>query len=171
MFFKGDSMNKLSLLSDYSDIGVPLTVTRGSDEWATPKHIFNALDSEFHFDVDLCASASNFKCPLFYTKDIDSLRQTWRGSCWMNPPYSRNKLPLFMEKAYLSAREGAVVVCLIPVSSDTVWWHDYVLRSSEIRFVRSRIKFAEYRKSPRFCSAVVIFSESQTPIIRSVRYD
>ncbi|MDR1405568.1 MAG: phage N-6-adenine-methyltransferase [Candidatus Methanoplasma sp.] len=155
-------------LSDYSDIGVPLTVTRGSDEWATPQHIFDALDREFHFSTDLCASDRNFKCPLYFTKETDSLKQAWTGICFMNPPYSRTLLPLFVEKAYRSARDGAAVVSLLPVRADTGWWHDYVLNASEIRFIRKRVKFGDCRKSAPFSSAIVIFGPSESPVIRSV---
>lgn len=32
------------------------------DDWCTPQSIFDALDKEFHFTIDVAASDSNAKC-------------------------------------------------------------------------------------------------------------
>ena len=37
-----------------------------SDDWSTPQDLFDRLDSEFHFDLDPCATAENSKCDSFY---------------------------------------------------------------------------------------------------------
>ena len=60
-----------------------------SDEWETPWNLFNQLNAEFHFNTDVCATPQNKKCAHFYSKDEDGLKQSWRGNCWMNPPYGR----------------------------------------------------------------------------------
>ncbi len=57
----------------------------------------------------------------------------------MNPPYGK-VLNDWMEKAYKSALRGAVVVCLVPASTDTAWWHNYALKG-EIRYLRGRPRF------------------------------
>jgi len=41
----------------------------------------------------------------------------------MNPPYSQ--LSKWVLKAYEAAKNGAVVVALLPVYSDAAWFHDY----------------------------------------------
>jgi site-specific DNA-methyltransferase (adenine-specific) len=71
-----------------------------------------------------------------------------------------------MKKAYEESLKGAVVVCLVPVASDTGWWHTYVMKADEIRFVKGRVKFIGYdeqgnpiRNSPTFSSCVVIFRD------------
>ena len=50
-----------------------------SDEWATPQDVFNQLNAEFRFDVDLAATAENAKVPHFYTKERDALSISWSG--------------------------------------------------------------------------------------------
>lgn len=50
-----------------------------SDDWATPAEIFNKLNSEFFFDLDVCASDSNHKTPEYFTKETDGLLQNWGG--------------------------------------------------------------------------------------------
>lgn len=39
-----------------------------SDEWSTPKDIFEALDKEFNFNLDPCSTDDNHKCENYYTK-------------------------------------------------------------------------------------------------------
>lgn len=51
-----------------------------SDEWATPQNIFDSLNEEFNFNLDPCATESNHKCDLFYTKENDGLSQKWGGT-------------------------------------------------------------------------------------------
>lgn len=76
-----------------------------TDEWATPAHVFKALDKEFNFDIDVCADESNHKCAHYFSKEQDGLKQDWNGSCWMNPPYGR-VIGQWVKKAYESARGG-----------------------------------------------------------------
>lgn len=126
-----------------------------TDQWETPQAFFDALDAEFHFDVDVCALPDNAKCAAFYTPDLDGLSQEWTGTCWMNPPYGR-QIGAWVKKAYESAKNGATVVCLLPARTDTAWWHDYCMRGV-VRFVRGRLKFGGAQNSAPFPSAVVIF--------------
>ena len=32
------------------------------DDWETPQALFDELDAEFHFTLDVCANESNSKC-------------------------------------------------------------------------------------------------------------
>lgn len=50
-----------------------------SDEWATPKAVYEALDSEFHFNLDPCSTEDNAKCGFFFTKEDDGLHKNWGG--------------------------------------------------------------------------------------------
>ena len=36
--------------------------SKKSDEWATPQNIFNELNNEFNFNLDVCATSENAKC-------------------------------------------------------------------------------------------------------------
>jgi phage N-6-adenine-methyltransferase len=60
-----------------------------TDEWPTPQKFFDELNAEFHFELDVCATSENAKCPRYFTKADDGLSQTWDGVCWMNPHYGR----------------------------------------------------------------------------------
>lgn len=112
--------------------------SRGSD-WATPKVLYDELDKEFHFTLDVCASDWNTKHSVYFNEEINGLIQKWEGVCWMNPPYGKI-LNEWMKKAYESSLEGVTVVCLVPAATDTSWWHDYALKG-EIRYLRGRPRF------------------------------
>jgi phage N-6-adenine-methyltransferase len=127
-----------------------------NDVWETPWEFFAKLDAEFGFTLDVCALPENAKCTRYFTPDVDGLKQEWTGVCWMNPPYGRD-IGKWVEKALVSARNGATVVCLLPARTDTSWWHSFVSHASEIRFIRGRIRFVGAESSAPFPSAVVVF--------------
>jgi phage N-6-adenine-methyltransferase len=124
-------------------------------DWETPDEVFGALNAEFGFEIDVCATAESAKCPRFYSIDHDGLKQAWRGVCWMNPPYG-SALPKWMAKAYTESVKGATVVCLVPARTDTRWWHDFAMRG-EIRLIRRRLRFRGAQYTAPFPSAIVIF--------------
>lgn len=128
-----------------------------SPEWETPQDLFDKLDAEFQFDLDVCATPENTKCRSFYTAEADGLAQSWLGAdCWMNPPYGA-EIGAWVEKAYRTAEEGGrVVCCLLPARTDTGWWWDFC-RYGEVRFLRGRLRFGGGENGAPFPSAVVIF--------------
>lgn len=110
-----------------------MPITRGlfssnRDDWETPQALFDALDAEFGFTLDPCASAANAKCGQYYTEQDDGLRQPWGGVVFVNPPYGR-VIGKWVRKAYHEAQNGATVVMLIPSRTDTHYWHDYVMKA------------------------------------------
>ena len=43
--------------------------------WETPQKLFDELDAEFHFTLDVAASDENHKCARYFTQSDDGLRQ------------------------------------------------------------------------------------------------
>lgn len=116
-------------------------------EWATPKAVYDVLDSEFSFDFD--------PCPL--GGDLDGtarLFNSWEGKrVFCNPPYGP-KVRDFLELW----KDADVAVYLIPARTDTRWFHDIVLPyAKEVRFIKGRLKFGEAKNSAPFPSMVVVF--------------
>lgn len=112
---------------------------RGSD-WATPKELFDELNKEFNFTLDVCASDWNTKCEKYFSENDNGLNKSWENEvCFMNPPYGK-VLNEWMKKAYQESLKGAIVVCLVPSATDTLWWHEYAMKG-EIRFLRGRPRF------------------------------
>ena len=120
--------------------------TSASQHWSTPKELYDALDKEFNFNDD--------PCPL--KGEIDGLHREWGTKVFLNPPYGR-AIGRWLATAWLESCKGKLVVCLIPSRTDTRWWHDFVMKADEIRFLRGRLKFSNHKNSAPFPSAIVIF--------------
>ena len=127
----------------------------GTDSWETPQWLFDQLNEEYHFTLDVCALPENAKCPNYFTPETDGLKQKWGGYCWMNPPYGR-EIGKWMQKAYRESLNGATVVCLVPARTDTAWWHMWAMKG-KITFLRGRLKFGNSKNLAPFPSAIVVF--------------
>jgi phage N-6-adenine-methyltransferase len=134
--------------------------------WSTPPEVFNPLNTEFLFTLDPCASSSNFKCVRYFTELNNGLEQSWqRERVFMNPPYGK-EVYAWTRKARLEAEGSALVVGLLPASTDLAWWHDDVVGRAEVRYIRGRVRFITdgvYRASGFFASVVVIW-HPQNPL-------
>ena len=90
-------------------------------DWVTPWPIFAEYDAEFHFTLDVYATAETTTCLRFFSSEQDGLGQDWGDDvCWMHPPYGKD-IAAWMEKAYRSSLAGAPVVCLVPSRAGTLW--------------------------------------------------
>lgn len=74
-----------------------------------------------------------------------------------------------MCKAYESSLQGATVVCLLPSRTDTHWWHEYVTKADEVRFVRGRVRFGNATASAPFPLAIVVFRGKRATTTRWTR--
>lgn len=130
--------------------------SRKSDDWATPKAVYRQLDAEFRFDDDPCPLGD-----LPTIGKMDGLARKWGRRVFCNPPYSQ--IPQFIDKAKRSFCSGdtELIVFLLPVRTDTAWFHDYILGNSEIRFLRGRLKFGDSKNSAPFPSMVCIMDGTQ----------
>ena len=100
-------------------------------------------------------SPANAKCPHYFTKEEDALRQRWHATAWMITPYGR-EIAAFMRKAYLESIAGATVVCSVLSRTDTDWWYRYA-KCRQVIYLRGRLKFDGAEASAPFPSAIVIF--------------
>lgn len=126
--------------------------------WATPPEIFEPLHAEFRFTLDACATHETAKCARYFTEEQNGLEQDWRGErVFMNPPYGR-EIYAWTRKARTS---GALVVGLLPASTDLAWWHEDVIGGgAEVRYIRGRVRFltgGPYRASGFFASVIVVW--------------
>lgn len=131
-------------------------------EWRTPPDVFEPLHREFNFTLDPCTTEANpLGLPRFLTEAEDGLDWDWgRNRVFMNPPYGR-EVAAWTAKARLEAAREALVVGLLPASTDLEWWHRDVLEpKAEIRYIRGRVRFltdGPYRASGFFASVIVIW--------------
>ena len=134
------------------------------DDWETPDELFNALDREFGFVLDPCATESNAKCPRYFTADENGLIRHWdRLTAFVNPPYSQ--LAAWIDKCHTESLNGSTVVLLIPARTDTKAFHKYIWDhrlhrprgNVELRLLPGRLKFKGADASAPFPSAIVVF--------------
>ena len=130
-----------------------------TDEWSTPQDLFDKLNEEFHFDLDVCANESNHKCALYYDRKQDGLKMPWTDHVvWCNPPYGR-EIGKWVKKACLEhCAHSTTIVMLLPARTDTRWFHNYVLGWSTIRFLKGRLKFGDCKNSAPFPSMLAIYN-------------
>jgi hypothetical protein len=115
-------------------------------DWKTPKALYQALDAEFHFDHDPCPVKPKF----------DGLESDWGNVNFVNPPYGR-EIAKWIQKGFEENQKGKTVVFLLPSRTDTHWWHEFVMKATEIRFIRGRLRFDDHNNSAPFPSAIVVF--------------
>ncbi len=124
-----------------------------TDMWETPQWLFDELNEEFGFTVDVCATKDNAKCKRFFSPEEDGLKQEWTGVCWCNPPYGK-EIGKWVEKANKSS---ATVVMLVPARTDTKWFHEWVYHKAELRFVKGRVKFGDSKNPAPFPSMIPVY--------------
>jgi len=114
------------------------------DNYATPPSFYDELNKEFNFDYDPCPYNENeiLNC---------GLKTEWGGCNFVNPPYSQKLKEAFIKKGIEESKKGKTSVFLIPVSTSTKLFHEYIKpNAKEIRFVKGRIKFGKMDNEGNF---------------------
>ena len=76
---------------------------------------------------------------------------------FVNPPYG-SEISKWVEKSYREGtKDNTLVVMLIPSRTDTRYFHDYIYKRCEIRFVKGRLKFGDGKGNAPFPSMLVIY--------------
>lgn len=114
-----------------------------SDEWYTPKHVFEAMGC--HFDLDVAAP---FAGPLHVPCDgwlyDRSLERHWSGFVWMNPPFGgRNSLQPWLDKFFAHGNG----IALTPDRTSAPWFQD-AWQKAELALFTPKLKFIRPDGSP-----------------------
>jgi len=135
-----------------------------TDERTTPQELFDELNAEFHFTLDVAATVENAKCKKYFTKEDSAFSNVWAAEiCFMNPPYSdiwgwlkkaTNELIFF----------HLTIVCILPCDTSTRWFHDFLWDKEkhetrpgvQLRFPKGRYKFSRYTTSPKFATIIAV---------------
>lgn len=106
-----------------------------SDEWYTPKYIFDALGCEFDLDVAHPTRVTHVPCRKFIY--AGSLEARWEGFVWMNPPFGgRNGIEPWLAK-FIAHGNG---IALTPDRTSAPWFQRWAPCADCIRFV-PKVKF------------------------------
>ncbi len=108
------------------------TAVSMSNEWSTADKTFQAFNRiDGGYTLDVAASAWNAKCPRYFDRKQNGLKQSWRGHrAFMNPPYSRGQLDAWMAYAREQVESNGceLVRALVPAYTSEGWWHAHVER-------------------------------------------
>lgn len=109
-------------------------------DYGTPPEFIAAVERKFgKIAFDLAASPENAVCANYYTKEQDSLKQSWEmpGLLWCNPPFADIKP--WVKKA---SESGSNILMLLPASIATEWFADHVYKEATLVIaIRPRITF------------------------------
>jgi hypothetical protein len=138
-----------------------------TDEWYTPKEIVNALGV---FDTDPCAPIAPLwdTAKVMYNKNDDGLTKKWNGRVWLNPPYSRPLIEMFVERM----AEHNNGIALLFNRCDSKMFQDVIFKKAvSITFLRGRIRFFRPSglrgDSPGCGSVLIAFNEENAKILRN----
>jgi phage N-6-adenine-methyltransferase len=144
------------------------------DERITPQWLFDEIDGQHGFTLDVAANEANRKTVLYFDRERDGLIQSWAGHVvWCNPPYSN--IPAWVAKARAEVSAGCRrVVMLLPANrTEQRWWHEHIEPFRDkpespvaVRFLARRLNFGvpgneagKFNSSPPFGLAVVTFAQ------------
>lgn len=186
--------------------GMPAIQPAQRDDYETPPPLFDALWEEVGgFDMDVACTPGQYTArrvlkhggqicipPDHPMSDDecerligapgrilrDGLAQPWHGKVWLQPPYGlalRKWVPMAVREA--EGRYVELVMALLPVRTDTIWWQEYVVTRLditcgkswdnanvdhhpalyEVRFLPGRLKFVGAPDPATFPSAIVVW--------------
>ena len=120
-----------------------------TDDYWTPKWIFDALKVQFDLDV-ACPPEGPAHTPAnhWYTQETDGLASPWFGNVWMNPPFSKtnNWAYKFMKHAY--------GICLVPMSKSR--WFDALWNNAEAACALPyNLRFEGHKRGSIFIACVM----------------
>lgn len=108
-----------------------------SDEWYTPKYIFDALGVVFDLDVASPPEGPRYVPARNYYSE-GALEKDWKGFVWMNPPFGNQSNKRKWIKKFLDHGYG---LALLPDRTSAPWWQEFAREAEIIMFVSPKIKF------------------------------
>jgi phage N-6-adenine-methyltransferase len=131
-------------------------------EWRTPDWVYIPLNRVFQFTLDAAATEANTKCKRWIDEQIDALGHpdpwgsNWRTHegafatvhrpperIWLNPPHSRrdNVRDWIARVRKETLDHGHLVVALLPASTGTIWYHEYIHNIATLFLIRGRVQY------------------------------
>lgn len=135
-----------------------------SDEWYTPKYIFDALQCEFDLDVAAPFDIDKIHTPAKYYLHERSLEADWFGFVWCNPPFGgRMGIVPWLNKIHAHGNG----ILLTPDRTSCPWWQDIAKKADAHLQVDGKIKFIpgfEYTKRQHPGNGTTLFAFGEQAI-------
>jgi transcriptional regulator with XRE-family HTH domain len=114
-----------------------------------PDFVAAIVDAFGEIDLDPCAhelSSVVARRRILPSEGGNGLIDDWSGSfAFVNPPYS--ELLIWLRRAHEQWQAGNVqtLACLVPVRTDSAWFHETLIADADIYLVRGRVRFLNPR--------------------------
>lgn len=109
-----------------------------SNEWYTPKYIFDALECNFDMDVAAAVDRTYSSVPTNRFITSNSLDLEWNGFIWMNPPFGKRMgLSPWLDKI----NDHGNGIALAPDRTSAPWWQKAARECGGLLQVDGKIKF------------------------------
>ena len=116
-------------------------------DYKTPPELINKalqIIAPNHFNLDTCCSDTDFPADNYCINGItDGLTAEWEQVNWCNPPF--DECQKCIKKAFEEQQKGKTTLMLLPVRTETKYWHDYILFNHKvtIKFLRKGYRFID----------------------------
>lgn len=146
------------------------------DSRFTPPEFMESIHAAFgEIDIDPCAhllSPVVARRRILLSEGGDGLSEAWSGRlAFVNPPFSQ--LLIWLRRAHDQWRAGNVetVVCLVPLRTDSAWFHETLSVDADIFLLRGRVRFLDPKgKGQQTPFSLMVLTLGTTADQRS-RYD
>ena len=123
-----------------------------SNEWYTPRYIFDALGENFDLDVAAPLEATHVPCNTWISFRADeegahhpyptkapwTTEQNTRPFIWCNPPFGgRNGIVPWLDKFFAHGHG----IALTPDRTSATWWQDAARKADATLFIHGKVKF------------------------------
>ena len=132
-----------------------LAFNAGNDEWCTPQHWIDlARDAMGGIDLDPATNAgaqTRIQADRYFTIEADSLSERWDANAlWLNPPYSKNRIVLFVQKLLDEIAAGHVTqaIVLVNAATSSEWFQRLFRHASLACLPTDRIRFLKPDGAP-----------------------
>jgi len=134
---------------------MPKKIKGGSVDWGTPSELFDKLNAQYGFDIDLCSNESNKKCGTEVQQLENFDQELVYKVGWINPPFSKIRQML---RIALSLKFPVVGIYRCD-NLETETWQDIIFSKCDwVLFLKGRVRYEDPvsgdRTSPMFPSAL-----------------
>lgn len=112
-------------------------ITDRSEDWYTPRYVFDALGCAFDLDVSAPIEGPRYVPAKgwFWERGLE---QEWSGFVWMNPPFGHQSTKRAWLAKFIEHGNG---IALLPDRTSAPWWQWAVPKMDALLFVSPKIKF------------------------------
>lgn len=108
-----------------------------SDDWYTPKYVFDALDVVFDMDVASPKEGPRY-VPCSSWIHENSICKEWLGFVWMNMPFGNQASKRLWLNKFFCHGNG---IALVPDRTSAPWFQEFAPHADAILWVSPKIKF------------------------------